>query len=202
MKWIKASERIPDIAGRYFVKDVNGKKRTCIFYTQSKTFSQNVIEWLDEESPPNTVPLPASGVEEAVMIIPKHEEIRRQASLYAKNEEMERAFTDPERYSASKLGYIKGFGEAIKLLKTVQQSRQAQKEKTESDWISVEEKPEVNVATGESKEYQITNGHRVTTGFYNEYKNSWRLYMDCYLHDAIAYKELSKPPITNTVNKH
>lgn len=51
MKWIKASERLPEKDGNYFVKDVNGNKNAATFDT--KYFYQRagfhaVFEWLDE----------------------------------------------------------------------------------------------------------------------------------------------------------
>jgi len=58
MRWVKASERIPDKTGAYFCKDIKGNKKKVRFYTAGlqgrnsifKTRPDSII-WLDERSP-------------------------------------------------------------------------------------------------------------------------------------------------------
>ncbi len=53
MEWVKASERLPDNTGYYFVKyKVNG---AYILYVKNETNMGHVVSWLDENTPSLTL---------------------------------------------------------------------------------------------------------------------------------------------------
>lgn len=57
MKWVKASERLPEKAGKYYIKyfNHNGEKKSGSLFDGFKfPHHKTVVEWLDESQSPST----------------------------------------------------------------------------------------------------------------------------------------------------